>query len=701
MWRKAFPRVRESFLHLLERGELESYADSISNEGIAWWFNMDTPTILIHLVPFQSTEPMKLPKRVQFLIDATRPVISHEKMDYYFRKFLEQGDIEAAASASGAGVASVWDSGHDMERYEIWRERIRELLERTDSLSPLAVASLKGFIALMELTGGESIEHAYRAYLNQRIWAEKAKSTPLLIYFSAASAYCLTWMGRFSEAEILVKEARPLCEMPESNLAVNVYFKIMEGHFRYLKGETEKAEEILREITSLPYFENLPIPACLMALGHLLLCVARRGDEDEVEKVADTLRRWTIPERNYFHHAYSLYSLGTAYLMINRPRLALACGKEAEERARLSGSRFISQIPPLIIGQALSDLGMYDEAEEVFGEWLERWIESGFMLLASSCALELAGLHLKKRGIERAREFVEKARELVPKGELEVCLNRSQSFARNIRAALSDVELDGHVEILKNRDEYPVQIKTFGELRIKIGDRMVHDKDWKGGKTKLLLKALIVFGGARVPYSLLQDILWPDSDGDVAENNLKVVISRLRRIGDNPERGGINWIMVKNKKVSLSRAFCFVDSLIFGEVIDRAFRGRPNISLVKEALDLYEDDFLPKDDSDAWIIRHREKLKDKFVSGVFLFSNAVKNIGETDVAIPYLLKAIEKDSVNEELYAYLMELYLELGFPARAARIYRRAETELKRELGVEPGKVLRDLARRAGISSK
>ena len=74
------------------------------------------------------------------------------------------------------------------------------------------------------------------------------------------------------------------------------------------------------------------------------------------------------------------------------------------------------------------------------------------------------------------------------------------------------------------------------------------------------LDTLIGEGGYKVPAERLSDLLWPDSDGDQAAQNLKVALHRLRRLGCAPDEAPVNWIHVKHGHVSLARSLCWVDA---------------------------------------------------------------------------------------------------------------------------------------------
>ncbi len=692
-----FFELKVRYRDYLEEGQWLSYIRDLSEEALQWWFHMDTLTILSHLAPieeFPVDASIELPLRIRFLAEAAKTSIPYEKMCEFYDAFVAEGDLEGASAAAGAAVASVWDSGHSFQRYEIWLDRIESLLSYKDRLSTLAQASLIGFKGLMYLTAWD-IEEAYRTYATMRPLAEEAGSYPLMLYYASARTYCLVWMGRLSEAEVLIKDMQVLCDMPGVHIVARAYFEASRGLFLYVKGQTEEAEGVLKSIVELPMFEYMPPPVYFLVYGHLLLTVALRADEEPVEAVAQKLRQKVIPEMNYFHGSYMHYNLATAYMMAGNPHRALLHAREAMQRAQSSNSKVAQMIPPLAFGQALVDNNELDEAIEFLRKWCSLWKESHFSLLACSGWLELAWCYLQKGMVKEARESFENALSVVPSGEEMVYLNRPR-FIEKIKTALFPSEMSN--KPMLEIHNMPVCITTFGDFQIRIGDVLIYDRKWRGGRTKALLKALIVFGGSKVSYELLMDTLWPETDGDVAENNLKVALSRLRRIGCKRGQHPIKWILVNQRKVSLARPVCGVDSIVFKESLENFFRSGGNISLLIDTLNLYKDDFLAKDQSETWIIRHREVLKEDYVQAVLLLSEMCKKEKHPKEALPYLYRACEKDPLNEEIYAMMMDLYMTCGYPSRAIQIYKMAEETLKKELEISPGPRLQELARMAGL---
>lgn len=243
--------------------------------------------------------------------------------------------------------------------------------------------------------------------------------------------------------------------------------------------------------------------------------------------------------------------------------------------------------------------------------------------------------------------------------------------------------------------ETDVRVKSFGHLRIDFGVGVVDETESRAFVTLALLKALIVKGGTEVPVYHLTDMLWPEIDADKAYRNFKVTLSRLRHI--HPAAGKIDWILVKHKKVSLSPLVCSVDAFSFQRNLGNAIqRETPRADDIVRALDLYQDDFLVGDNSHAWISVHRNTLREAFINGVLVLAEVNLKSKQPKEAIAYLNKAQAKDPVNEQIYALLMQVYMQMGFPANALKVYKKAKRILKIELGLEPGPTLVFLGRKA-----
>ena len=99
--------------------------------------------------------------------------------------------------------------------------------------------------------------------------------------------------------------------------------------------------------------------------------------------------------------------------------------------------------------------------------------------------------------------------------------------------------------------EWPwrLRIHTFGGLRLVVdGEPLMFSR--KVQKRPLaLLKALIALGGREVHQEAIEDLLWPEAEGDAARFSFKTTLGRLRRL-----MGGENVIELKDRKLTLAGA---------------------------------------------------------------------------------------------------------------------------------------------------
>jgi len=692
-------QLRGPYTSYLQEGDWESYASALCEEGLVWWFNMEIPCLIAHLAALESIpQGRPLPSRLLFLAEAAKGFMSTENIDALFHTFLSANDLEAASAAAGAGIASIWDSGTDFERQETWYAKIIQLLGKGDRLSTLAKSSLLGFKGFVEITYRGDLAKAAETLRSQQRWAEKARSTSLRVFHAAVLGHCAIFAGDLPRAEVILFEASPLCGLPETSYICNVYFQITLGLFHIVQGKAAEARRILQEITQHPFFDILPPSIWLFGNSELLLAHSFLGDTEAEAALSGRIQERTIREQNHFHNGYAHFNRGMASLICGKPYKALIHGHEAMESAKRSSSPIPEQMAAFLIGEALSDLGRNEEAMEHFSNWVNRWEKNGFHLFAFAGALEIAGLHSKEGRKEEARESYVRALSFLPPGEEAPVVGRPAGFLETLKRSLYP-ERSG-TEVCEDPEDSVIHIETFGELVIRIGDRTIYDGKWPGARTKNLLKALIVCGGTRVSADFLVDTLWPEADGDRAMRNLKVALSRLRRIGCRKGEEPLHWIEVRGRHVSLVNSVCVVDSIRFRRKLAAAMKEGINRDHMVEALDIYKEDFLAHEKNESWIIRHREILREEFLKGVISLTHACMEAGEPERAVPYLQKAFDTDPLNGEVSSCLMGCHLQMGSRSEALKVFKKAKQILKKELGIEPVPSLIALAREAGLKN-
>ena len=687
--------LQMAYREWLEQGDVESYLESLACDGLSWWFDTDIPRLVAHLMPLQGPEFKSVPlsPRLQLLATIAQPVIEVGAVRIHCEALLASGDREAASVAAGAGVAAVWDSGLHFSDYEHWYATIATLLVE-GGLSAHAQASLFGFKGLVELTWQGAVKSASESYARQRMLAERAGSNSLLVFSSAATAYCHFYSGRLDAGEIVLADACMLASAGGITHVAYVYLLSCMGLYDVVLGQAQRAQTYLGTLTGQDWYDLLPPSVWVTGLGHLLTALAWRGHSGKLEAVAQRLHQHVIPEHHAFYHCYSHYNLGVVALQLGQAHRALQHAEIACERSLASESPLSAVVPALLRIQALSDLGRDDEALEYLDAWDAAWGESEFTIFAVICALERSSLLLRRSKVEEARASYQRACMLIPPGMSFPQIGRNDAFFRDLQAQLTPGTLMSGADSARDT---PLVIKTLGGLRLEVGDKAIHDRKWRGGRSKTLLKALIVHGGQKVPMSQLADLLWPDAEGDQAYRNLKVLVWRLRRLGLENGEEPLPWLQLQHGHLSLVEKYCDVDVFRFQSALRRSLRpGHVDWLGLKAALDLYRGDFLAGDISETWIIQHRERLRRNYLEAALVLAASAPDAGARHDSETYLHRALEIDPLDERIYERLMQIHLQSGYPARALGTYHAAQTALKQGLDIQPGPTLIELARRA-----
>jgi len=225
-----------------------------------------------------------------------------------------------------------------------------------------------------------------------------------------------------------------------------------------------------------------------------------------------------------------------------------------------------------------------------------------------------------------------------------------------------------------------VEIFAFGPFSVlKDGAPLVHCRKTPK-KPTALLKVLLAFGGRDVSGRQLTDALWPDEEGDAAQNVLAVTLHRLRRLlGENDA------VVLHDGRVSLDPRRCWVDTWGFERLLDSAAEAsseaRP--ALLKRALLLYRGAFLASDQDEPWSLSMRERLRAKYIRHSVERGRLCEESGQWDQAIACYQRGLEADELAEAFYQGLMRCYRQLDRRAEGVAVYRRLRQTLSVILGV------------------
>jgi hypothetical protein len=150
---------------------------------------------------------------------------------------------------------------------------------------------------------------------------------------------------------------------------------------------------------------------------------------------------------------------------------------------------------------------------------------------------------------------------------------------------------------------WPLKVFTLGRFELLKDGKPIRFSRKAKQKPLSMLKALIAFGGKEVREDQIMDALWPEADGDMAQQSFATNLHRLRQL-----LGYEKAILRQEGKLTLDDKFCWVDLWVFEAILEQA-DGQWKKERVEKAI---------KPDSCKKIIRKREVgMLESLYSGTF------------------------------------------------------------------------------------
>lgn len=222
---------------------------------------------------------------------------------------------------------------------------------------------------------------------------------------------------------------------------------------------------------------------------------------------------------------------------------------------------------------------------------------------------------------------------------------------------------------------WSVRIYSFGSLIIEVAGRLIEQPGKSQKKILELLATLVILGGRNISVDQLAEILWPDTEGDLARQSLATALHRLRKLI------GKEAVILNSGMVSLNDSHCWLDLWVFEVTMDELEnvlrrsdkQAHVIIKLTDHLLKLYRDTFLKNYDSGLAILK-QEQLLNRLCHLLDLSVDFHEQQGEDRRACLLLEKELELKPLVEANYRRLMSHYIHLGQSGHALHIYQRCQ---------------------------
>lgn len=216
-----------------------------------------------------------------------------------------------------------------------------------------------------------------------------------------------------------------------------------------------------------------------------------------------------------------------------------------------------------------------------------------------------------------------------------------------------------------------LRVRVLGSLELEVEGRSVPVP--AGRPARSLLAWLALHPGTH-PRAAVAAALWPDVLDTSARASLRTALAALRRSVRDTS------LTTTRERVGLADDVR-VDAREFDALLDA---GEP-----EAALELARGELLPDLDDD-WVLRARDRHRDRWSSALAAVAAAA---ADPAAALASARRRAELDPFDEAAHRDLMRALTESGEAAAALAVYERLRVRLRRELGLAPSTMTRDLA--------
>lgn len=236
--------------------------------------------------------------------------------------------------------------------------------------------------------------------------------------------------------------------------------------------------------------------------------------------------------------------------------------------------------------------------------------------------------------------------------------------------------------------EHILQIHLLGLPRILLGNSRIDT--YPTEKAKLLFFYLLLFRNVGHTRSRLAGLFWGDSSETQARRALSTALWRLRQWLKSPQLNATPLLLFDDQQVAFNTSSpTWFDVAEFEAQITRAKQmvvQVPQLAVgsFERAIELYRGELLEGCYAD-WCLIERNRLHELYLQALLHLMVFYGGRHEYEQAIGYAKRILTDDPLREDVQRELMKLFVLDQQPAEALLQYRRCETVLREELGIDP----------------
>ncbi len=606
--------------------------------------------------------------------------------DHALKVFREQENVVGiylALGGMGESLAYRFDS---FVPYDHWISTLETLLEQYPYFPTIEIE------ARITLSMMSAIALRQPAYLHADEWRSRAVSImnnhdlddSIRIHLLNTLILERTLTGNLTEAELLIISFKNLIERHEVPPLVLVTLKNFESLYNWRSGNSAESQKAAAAGLEMAWHSGLQVISfVLLANGAVGALIG--GDLEKTDLYLNQLES-QLDNAGYYTKLIYHITKTWRYLTDDQWAEALAQSKHALQLADVVGNPETSAISHLAHSLALRANAEPEGADTELEKAITICVSNPLHQIAFGChmtkveQLFASGNH--KDGVEE----LQTALDIGSRMGYTMFPMWSKETASNlcVKALEHGIHKDYIHRLIKKQNLFPprppvdletwpwhVKIYCLGQFKIIIEQEVLSFKGKTQQKPLELLKALISLGGKNVSDSLLSDILWPDSDGDMQHQSFNTTLHRLRKMLQVDDI-----LLFSSGELRLNEKKCWTDIWAF----QHYFSGSDNANqsntasasqttMGRKAISHYQGPFLPSE-NEGWVMRTREKLHRQYISLIETTAKYFTNKDQWNMAVSLYERGIEAEPLLSSFYHHLMHCHSKLGNKASAFYIH-------------------------------
>ena len=618
------------------------------------------------------------------------PATAQVELEAAYQQFERTGeDLEGLLLACSGIIESYYCRVDDMAPTIAWGDRLEGLLRQnggfpSSSAEATVLANLQGLMLacphhplLVRLES--SIDQTLRSIEDPR------KCVGVAIVFTIL----LFWMGEFKRVRQIIEHLNTRLDIAALPPFLQLNWKVKEAIYAWCTRYEKNADIKVQEAFAIAEQYGLHIfkPMIWGQQAHDALAA---GNDRDARRAVDLILAVTLPHQQLALGQCSFYQAGIAFLK-NDLGSALKHAEEAVTNTVDLCLPFLAATSRIGLAKVLTELGETGKATEQLDAALEYARVMRSLFTEVLCLLAKASLELKERRINQANGTMREGLKIARQNDY-LCLDywwRPTVMAELLAHALeADIEVEYVRSVIRRRNlrapspalknwPYSVKMTTLGQFEIVIDDVPLTYSGKAQRKPLELLKYLCTTG-AQGAYQLhIEEALWPDADGEAAEQAFRTTLHRLRKLLRH--EGAVR---LSDRQVSLDPSLVSLDHVAFERLAQDV--DRTDIVALERTLALYHGHFLHGETA-PWILPIRERLRALFLNLTEQLGDLLEERGDVREAAQQYLRALEVEPVAEVMCRRVMMTYVRLGRRSEAISVYQRFNHALHTKLGIPP----------------